>query len=226
MSGGIGAVMTYHGKVKPGGPAQVRELTHLVISKLSLGPMDNNAYLLRCRATGSALLIDAPGPADALLEYVGSEPLLAVVVTHGHPDHWQGLSDLVAATGVGVLGHPADAGLLPVPLTEELRHGDTVRFGEIALTVIHLRGHTAGSIALAYDDPAGHVHLFTGDSLFPGGVGNTWGDPAAFDSLYNDVVGRIFDVYDDETWVYPGHGDDTVLGRERPQLAQWRERGW
>lgn len=218
--------MTYHGKVKPGGPAQVRELTDLIISKLSLGPMDNNTYLLRCRATGAALLIDAPGPAVGLLDYVGSEPLLAVALTHGHPDHWQGLADLVASTGVGVLGHPDDAALLPVALTESIEHGDTVRFGRVSLSVIHLRGHTAGSVALAYDDPAGHAHLFTGDALFPGGIGNTWGDPAAFKSLYHDVVARIFDVYDDETWVYPGHGDDTVLGRERPQLGEWLQRGW
>ena len=92
--------------------------------------------------------------------------------------------------------------------------------------MIHLRGHTPGSIALAYDDPEGHAHLFTGDSLFPGGVGNTWGDAAAFGSLIDDVEQRIFAVFDDEAWVYPGHGDDTVLGRERPHLAQWRERGW
>ncbi len=218
--------MTYHGRVRPDGPAQVRELTGLVISKLALGPLANNTYLLRCRTTGASLLIDAPGPAEGLLEFVGAEPLSAVVLTHGHPDHWQGLAALVEATGAPVLAHEADADLLPVGVTRRLSHGSAVAFGEVALAVIHLRGHTAGSIALAYDDPAGHVHLFTGDSLFPGGVGNTWGDPAAFESLFTDVVLRVFDVYDDEAWVYPGHGDDTVLGRERPHLDQWRERGW
>jgi glyoxylase-like metal-dependent hydrolase (beta-lactamase superfamily II) len=70
------------------------------------------------------------------------------------------------------------------------------------------------------------VHLFTGDSLFPDGVGNTWGDAAAFDALYADVVARVFEVYSDETWVYPGHGNDTTLGSERPHLDQWRARGW
>jgi glyoxylase-like metal-dependent hydrolase (beta-lactamase superfamily II) len=218
--------VTYHGKVKPGGPSQVRELTDLVISKLAIGPMNNNAYLLRCRATGATLLIDAPGPAEELLGFVGSDPLAAVVLTHGHADHWQGLSELVHVTGVPVLGHADDANLLPVPLARRLTHGELVAVGKVDLSVVHLRGHTPGSIALAYDDPAGHVHLFTGDSLFPGGVGNTWGDAAAFASLIDDVTARIFDVYDDESWVYPGHGDDTVLGRERPQLQAWRDRGW
>jgi glyoxylase-like metal-dependent hydrolase (beta-lactamase superfamily II) len=216
--------MTYHGNVRPGGPAQVRELTDLVISKLALGAMDNNAYLLRCRSTGKSVLIDAPGPGAELLEFAGAEPLEAVVLTHGHGDHHQGLPDLVAATGAAVLAHPGDADLLPMPLTRELHHGDRVAFGDVALSVIHLRGHTAGSIALVYDDPAGHVHLFTGDSLFPGGIGRT--TPATFPQLMDDVQQRIFDVFNDETWIYPGHGNDTVIGMERPHLAEWRERGW
>jgi glyoxylase-like metal-dependent hydrolase (beta-lactamase superfamily II) len=88
--------------------------------------------------------------------------------------------------------------------------------------VIHLRGHTPGSLALLYQD----AHLFTGDSLFPGGVGNTQRDAARFEQLYTDVVERVFDRLPDETWVYPGHGKDTTLGAERPSLPEWRERGW
>lgn len=218
--------MTYHGKMAVGSPAQVRELPKLIISALALGPMANNAYLLRSRQTGAGLLIDAPAGTEELLSLIGSQPIIAVLITHGHADHTAGLADLVAATGAEVWCHAADADLLPVAPNRLLSHGDTIEVGDVTLDVIHLRGHTDGSIAVAYDDPEGHVHLFTGDSLFPGGVGNTWGDPARFDSLFTDVTTRIFDVYDDETWVYPGHGDATALGTERPQLAQWRERGW
>lgn len=97
--------------------------------------------------------------------------------------------------------------------------------GQITLEVIHLRGHTPGSIALLYRDPNGHPHLFTGDSLFPGGVGKT-GSPSDFTSLLDDVETRIFGELPDETWFYPGHGDDSTLGEQRGQLAEWRERGW
>jgi glyoxylase-like metal-dependent hydrolase (beta-lactamase superfamily II) len=120
----------------------------------------------------------------------------------------------------------ADADALPVIPARRLAQGDTLEVGEISLGVIHLRGHTPGSVALAYDDPQGHTHLWTGDSLFPGGVGNVDRDPGRFASLLGDVQTRIFDVYDDATWVYPGHGADTTLGAERPHLQEWRERGW
>jgi glyoxylase-like metal-dependent hydrolase (beta-lactamase superfamily II) len=101
-----------------------------------------------------------------------------------------------------------------------------VRFGQVTLDVIHLRGHTPGSVALAYRSPDGGTHLFTGDSLFPGGVGNTKNPGQSFDSLIEDVTTRIFDVYDDDTWFYPGHGDDSTIGGERPHLEEWRKRGW
>jgi glyoxylase-like metal-dependent hydrolase (beta-lactamase superfamily II) len=91
--------------------------------------------------------------------------------------------------------------------------------------VIHLRGHTPGSIALLYDDPDGTPHLFTGDSLFPGGVGRTR-SAEDFGTLVGDVSAKLFDRLPDETWFYPGHGADSTLGDQRPLLAEWRERGW
>ena len=106
-----------------------------------------------------------------------------------------------------------------------LSNGDTVTVGRVHLEVAHLRGHTPGSVALIHRDPEG-THVITGDSLFPGGVGNTKNPGQSFESLYADVTERVFDVYDDATWVYPGHGSDTTLGAERPHLAEWRERGW
>jgi glyoxylase-like metal-dependent hydrolase (beta-lactamase superfamily II) len=113
-----------------------------------------------------------------------------------------------------------------VPTKRTVRHGDKVGVGVCELEVIHLVGHTPGSIALLYDDPDGHPHLFTGDSLFPGGVGNTFGDADAFRQLIEDVATKLFDRLPDDTWFYPGHGDDSTIGAERPHLAEWRERGW
>jgi glyoxylase-like metal-dependent hydrolase (beta-lactamase superfamily II) len=119
----------------------------------------------------------------------------------------------------------ADADALPVAVDERLQQGDTITVGDLTLDVIALRGHTPGSVAVLYRDPVGVPHLFTGDSLFPGGVGKTT-TPLDFQSLIDDVEQRIFDVLPDETWVYPGHGDDTTLGVERPHLGEWRARGW
>jgi glyoxylase-like metal-dependent hydrolase (beta-lactamase superfamily II) len=113
-----------------------------------------------------------------------------------------------------------------VPTDVLVDEGDTIRFGEITLTARHLVGHTPGSIVLVYDGPHGHPHLFTGDCLFPGGIGNTHKDPSAFAGLMHDVQTKLFDRLPDETWVYPGHGGDTTLGDERPHLPEWRARGW
>jgi glyoxylase-like metal-dependent hydrolase (beta-lactamase superfamily II) len=217
--------VTYTGQVTPGGPAAVRELAELTITKLSVGPMDNNAYLLRCHRTGEQLLIDAANEPDRLLELVGDAGLATVVTTHRHQDHWVGLADVLAATGAASVAHAADAGELP-SVTRTVADGDTVRVGECELQVIHVVGHTPGSIALRYDDPAGHPHLFTGDSLFPGGVGNTFGSRENFESLVNDVEHKLFDRMPDDTWFYPGHGNDSTLGAERPSIPQWRARGW
>ncbi|MET7751809.1 MBL fold metallo-hydrolase [Micromonospora sp. NPDC005367] len=217
--------MTYSGEVLPGGEPAVRELDRLTISKLSVGPMDNNAYLLTCRATGDQVLIDAANEAPRLLELIGDRDLTAVVTTHQHMDHWVALEEVVAKTGARALVHADDAAGLPIG-AETLTDGDTVRVGDCALEVIHLRGHTPGSVALLYRDPAGVPHLFTGDSLFPGGVGNTDKDPERFAALIGDVEHKLFDRLPDETWFYPGHGKDSTLGAERPALPQWRARGW
>ncbi|GGT24106.1 MBL fold metallo-hydrolase [Streptomyces purpureus] len=218
--------MTYSGAVKVGGPADVHELSELMISKVAVGPMDNNSYLLRCRATGEQLLIDAAAEPRTLLQLIGDDGIKAVVTTHRHGDHWQALAEVVAATGARTYAGEHDAEGIPVPTDVPVADGDTVRFGRVELTARHLVGHTPGSIALIYDDPQGHPHVFTGDCLFPGGVGNTWKDPRAFASLIHDVERKLFDVLPDETWVYPGHGKDTTLGEERPKLPEWHERGW
>lgn len=217
--------MTYTGDVRRGGPADQRVLPDLEITKVSVGPMDNNAYLLRCPETGDGLLIDAANEDDTLVELVGSTPLRTVVTTHQHPDHWQALEDVVAETGARTVAHPLDAPSLPVAADELVEHEGTVTVGSVTLDVIHLRGHTPGSIALVHRSSDGSTHLFTGDSLFPGGPGKTWSSED-FESLMDDLEARIFGVLPDDTWVYPGHGKDTTLGAERPSIPEWRERGW
>ena len=216
----------YSGHVSPGGPAEKRNLARLEVTKFSVGPHDNNVYLLRCRQTGQKLLIDAAADAPRILEVVGPKGLATIVTTHSHSDHWEALAEVAAATGAELLAHPVDAPDIPVKQSRLVTEGETVDVGECRLEVIHLAGHTPGGIALLYRDPDGPPHLFTADSLFPGGVGNTDKDPARFNSLMTDVTTKVFDRLPDETWVYPGHGDDTTLGRERPRLPEWRTRGW
>jgi glyoxylase-like metal-dependent hydrolase (beta-lactamase superfamily II) len=216
--------VTYTGEVSVGGPADTREIDGLVVTKIAVGPMDNNAYLLRCAGTGQGLLIDAANEPNRLIELIGDVPVATIVTTHRHADHWQALWEVQQHTGAEVVAHPADADELPVTVNRRVEHGDVLRFGDCEVSVIHLRGHTPGSIAILYD-ASGGPHVFTGDSLFPGGVGKTV-TPETFTSLLNDVTERLFDRLPDGTWVYPGHGRDTTLGTERPHLGEWRERGW
>jgi len=218
---------SYTGEVEVGGPMDVRRLPGLTIAKLAVGPMSNNAYLLRCTQTDEGLLIDAANEADRLRELVRLDgpPVSAILTTHRHPDHWQALAETVSDAEAAVYAGEEDADELPVAVDERLSHGDTITVGDVTLDVIALRGHTPGSVAVVYRDPEGTPHLFTGDSLFPGGVGKT-GSPADFTSLIDDVEQRIFAELPDETWFYPGHGNDSTLGVERPHLEEWRERGW
>jgi glyoxylase-like metal-dependent hydrolase (beta-lactamase superfamily II) len=225
----VNVVEDYTGHVEPGGDAARRTLGALTITKLSVGPMDNNAYLLVCRETNEALLIDAANDPERISDLIGHGPqrpaLRTIVTTHQHGDHWQALGAVAGANGSNTAAHPEDAAPLPVPPDFFVEHGDTVKVGDCTLDVIHLRGHTPGSIALLYRDPGGYAHLFTGDSLFPGGVGRT-NSPGDFTSLIDDLESRVFEELPDDTWFYHGHGDDSTLGAERPKLGEWRERGW
>jgi glyoxylase-like metal-dependent hydrolase (beta-lactamase superfamily II) len=230
--------MTYTGDVVPGGPSAVRRLDEVVVRKLSVGPMDNNAYLLTSRADGDQLLVDAAAEPDRLLALIRegspSARLGTVVTTHRHADHVGALESVLAVTGARHACGADDAGAMPVVVHRRLHHGDLVSVGHVVLEVVALRGHTPGSVALLYREPVrtarpgtvpGRAHLFTGDSLFPGGPGKTSG-PETFGALMDDLERRVFDALPDDTWVYPGHGRDTTLGRERPHLDEWRRRGW
>lgn len=221
--------MTYTGNVSVGGPADTRDLPGLAITKVAVGDWDNNCYLLRCASTGELALIDAASEPATLLRLIGDAPLRTIITTHRHYDHWQALAEVAKATGARTIAHPDDAPALPVTPSLLVNHGDKIEVGDCELAVTHLRGHTPGSIALSYDaggQLASSPHLFTGDSLFPGGPGNTESDPVRFGSLMDDLQERIFAEFPDGTWVYPGHGRDTTIGAERPHVPQWRARGW
>jgi len=176
------------------------------------------------------VLIDAAAEPETLLPLIGDGGLTTVITTHQHWDHHRALADVIGATQAGVVAGRPDAAAITeqtgVAVDRPVGQGDTVAVGECTLEVIAIAGHTPGSIALLYADPDGHPHLFTGDSLFPGGVGNTFGDEAAFAQLIDEVETKIFQRLPDDTWFYPGHGDDSTLGAERSSLPEWRARGW
>ncbi|HWJ54512.1 MAG TPA: MBL fold metallo-hydrolase [Propionibacteriaceae bacterium] len=220
--------MTGLNHVQPGGaPIVVRLSPTVTMTKISVGPMDNNAYLLQT-GSGATVLIDAANNSGRLLKLIGDEPLDSVVTTHRHGDHWQALAAVAEATGARLVGGRPDVDAIAegakVSGLVGVWDGDQVELGEESLAVIGLVGHTPGSITLAYRG-GGPVHLFTGDSLFPGGPGRTT-NPKDFASLMADLESKVFGRFDDEAVVHPGHGDDTTLGVERPHLAEWRARGW
>lgn len=215
--------------VEPGGPALTLPLSgDVTLAKISVGPMDNNAYLLTAE-DGGAVLIDAAEDDARLLELIGGREVAVIITTHRHGDHWQALQAVAEATGAElVCGRPDVDAIATGAWVEGLTgawDGDEVTIGDGELEVIGLVGHTPGSIALAFTGSDGVVHLFSGDSLFPGGPGKT-NSPADFASLMGDLETKVFARFDDRTVVHPGHGDGTTLGAERPHLAEWRARGW
>jgi len=209
----------------------------VTIRRAAVSSMDNNVYLITSRTTGRQILIDAANEPDTISAMIasakddGPAPTIDLIITtHCHADHIGALAEMVRRTGAPTAAGRDDAQSITqqtgVIVDRLLDNGGSVGVDGIELAVIGLRGHTPGSVALAYSEPGYPIHLFSGDSLFPGGVGNTNHDPARFASLFSDVSTRIFDVYPDDTVVHPGHGKPTTLGTERPHLIEWQQRGW
>ena len=200
----------------PGGPLQV--------TKVHVGPWENNAYLLRDPDSDQVLLVDAADEAERLLALLGGARLVGVVSTHRHADHLQALAAVLRAHDVWNGAHPADADAIAeqVGITPDrvLQHGDTLRVGAHTVTVLHTPGHTEGSICFRL--PAGQV--LTGDALFPGGVGRTDGAEAFAQAIAS--AERHLLSLPGETRLSPGHGDDAQVRRELPQLDEWKARGW
>jgi len=210
--------------VTPGGPAvEVHRADRLVVSKLSVGSMDNNVYLLH--SGDNLVLVDAAADAEVLLEATRGFGPDVVVTAHRHHDHIGALAAVARERSPRLFAGAPDVAAIEqatgVTGITGVWDGDRITCGPIMLGVIGLVGHTPGAIALSYKQSM----LFTGDSLFPGGPGRT-GSPADFGSLMDDLESKVFARFGDDVAVHPGHGDSTTVGAERPHLAESRERGW
>jgi glyoxylase-like metal-dependent hydrolase (beta-lactamase superfamily II) len=189
------------------------------IHKVVVGPMDNNVYVLRCKQTGDAVLLDAANEHDLIIPLAKASGVRRVLTTHGHFDHIGAVTAARdAGLEVGVGG--ADATMLP-SYDWVISDGDVIEVGDLRLHAIHTPGHTMGSVCFSLE---GYPILFSGDTLFPGGPGNTahGGD---FPTIIKSLDERLLTLPED-TIVMPGHGLDTTIGSERPHLQEWVDRGW
>jgi glyoxylase-like metal-dependent hydrolase (beta-lactamase superfamily II) len=192
------------------------------VHKVVVGPLDNNVFVVRCRATGDAVLLDAANEHERLLELCERLGVTRVLETHGHWDHIQAVPAMREA-GYQVAVTALDAPkLLDVGYDVFLDDTEVIELGRLRLHAIHNPGHTPGSISFHL---AGTPLLFTGDTLFPGGPGATNFEDGDFDTIIRSITDKLF-VFPDETIVLPGHGLDTTIGTERPHLEEWIERGW
>ena len=190
----------------------------LIVRKIEVGTMENNVYILECPTTHESFIVDGCFEADQILAATEGTNVVGILQTHGHFDHVQALPELKQALDAAVHAHPADD--YPVPIDVELADGDTLKLGEREVHVLHTPGHTPGGVCFLCG-----VHLIAGDTLFPGGPGNTWGNKEAFGEIIASISSKLF-VLPDETRVYPGHGNDTSIGAEKPHLQEWIDRGW
>jgi glyoxylase-like metal-dependent hydrolase (beta-lactamase superfamily II) len=191
------------------------------VHQIVVGPMDNNVYILRCRRTGDAMLIDAANEHEALLDICQRLGVNQVVETHGHWDHIQAVP-AVREAGISVAVTSADAGMLP-SYDLILEDEEAIQVGDLRVKTLTTPGHTPGSICF---DVEGTNLLFTGDTLFPGGPGNTSFEGGSFTTIIESIERRIFAKFDPDTLVLPGHGASTTVGQELPHLQEWVDRGW
>jgi glyoxylase-like metal-dependent hydrolase (beta-lactamase superfamily II) len=192
----------------------------IAIRKLSVGPTDNNVYVLIDPTTRASVLVDASDEPERLLAAVADTKIGAIWLTHGDGDHIRVLEPLREALKVPVYMHQADAGALKRPPDARLNDGEVLPVGRLEFKVLHTPGHTAGGVCFHTDG-----HLIAGDTLFPGGPGNTKRPGGDFPLIIRMIREKLF-VLPDDTRVYPGHGRDTTIGAERPHLDEWIARGW
>lgn len=190
------------------------------IAKYLVGPYGNNVYVVSCVKTNRAVLIDAAASADEILAEASEYSFERILVTHGHFDHIDALDTFRDRLSVPWAMHPDDVEIAGRVPDEMLGDGQSIRFGEVAIHVIHTPGHTPGSVCFVIEPV-----VLSGDTLFPGGPGATRWEYSSFGQIMDSIEARLM-RYPDTTLVYPGHGDPTTIGTERAQLPSWRVRGW
>lgn len=216
--------MVYDGQVVADGPRIERTDGPLHVRKFSVEAMDNNVYVIACARTSRAIVVDAAARPERIVAETQDLDVRAVVQTHGHWDHTRAWAQLSHEHRWPVWGHPGDGELYPQAPDRLLQDGQGLELGDLLVEVLHTPGHTPGALQFIVHAPE-RSHLFSGDSLFPGGPGRTT-SPEDFEALMTSLDGRIFGGLPDSTWVYPGHGNDTTLGVERPHVPEWWARGW
>lgn len=187
------------------------------IKKLETQPFGTNCYIVVCPQSGEGIIVDTPGEASRILAEAEDISVRYIIITHTHLDHLGAFQEVRDSLKAEVAVHPLEAGALPSPPDLTLEDGDVVSFGEVNSKVLHTPGHTPGSLCLLMGK-----HLFSGDTLFPNGPGKTR-DPAAFEQVVNSITEKLF-ILPDDTLVYPGHGDDAILGKEKHNFAIFSSR--
>lgn len=190
------------------------------LTTFAVGPYDNNVYLLSDDKSKEALLIDAANDAPRILKELDGLRVSHILTTHGHSDHVQALKAVRERTSARFTCHEADESMMPIKADQRVKDGDRFRFGDYEVVALHTPGHTPGSVCFLAGE-----QLYSGDTLFPGGPGNTANPYASFPTIIDSIRQKLFTLPDD-IQVLPGHGKPTTIGRERPHLDEWIQRGW